>query len=98
MTVPRHTLANNLAFQDIERGKQHCRAIALVIMRHRPRTTLLHWQAGLCAIKSLDLAFLVNTQHQGVFRRVEVKTDDIFQLLNEMRIVRQFEGFDQVRF
>jgi hypothetical protein len=47
-------------------------------MRHRPRTTLLHWQAGLGAIKRLDLAFLVNAQHQGVFRRVEVKTDDIF--------------------
>jgi hypothetical protein len=34
------------------------------------------------------LAFLVNTKHHGVFRRVEVKTDDILQLLNEMRIIR----------
>jgi hypothetical protein len=57
-------------------------------MRHRPRTTLLRWQAGLGVIKGLDLAFLINTKHQGVFRRVEVKTDDIFQLLNEIRIVR----------
>src|SRR6516225_387077 len=48
MTVPRHTLADNLAFQDIERGKQRCRAIALVIMRHRSCTALLHRQAGLC--------------------------------------------------
>jgi hypothetical protein len=45
----------------------------------------------------LDLAFLVNTKHQGVFRSVEVKADDFFQLLNEMRIVREFECFDQVR-
>jgi len=62
--------------------------MALVIMRHGSRTALLHRQTGLGAIKSLDLAFLVNTKHQGVFRRVEVKTDDILQLLNEMRIVR----------
>ena len=62
--------------------------MALVIMRHGSRTALLHRQAGLRAIKGLDLAFLVNTKHQGVFRRVEVKTDDILQLLNEMRIVR----------
>jgi hypothetical protein len=54
-------------------------------MRHRSRTALLHRQAGLCTIKGLDLAFLVNTKHQGVFRRAEVKTDDILQLLNEMR-------------
>src|ERR1700751_624584 len=87
MTVPRHTLADNLAFENIERGKSCCRAIALVIMRHRYRTALLHRQAGLCAIKGLDLAFLVNTKHQGVFRRDEVKTDDILQLLNEMSIV-----------
>ena len=50
------------------------------------------------AVEGLDLALLVNTKHQGVFRRVEVKTDNIFQLLNKMRIVRQFECFDQVRF
>jgi hypothetical protein len=31
MTVPRHTLANNLAFQDVQRGKQRCRAITFVI-------------------------------------------------------------------
>src|ERR1700757_4664462 len=58
-------------------------------MRHRSRTALLHRQAGLCAIKGLDLAFLVNTKHQGVFRRVEVKTDNIFQLLSAApRIIR----------
>jgi hypothetical protein len=39
-------------------------------------------------VEGLDLALLVNTKHQGVFRRVDVKTNDIFQLLNEMRIVR----------
>src|ERR1700746_3391236 len=33
MTVARHTLADNLAFQDIELGKQRCRAITFVIMR-----------------------------------------------------------------
>ena len=57
-------------------------------MRHVPARPFFIGKPGCVRIKGLDLAFLVNTKHQGVFRRVEVKTDDILQLLNEMRIVR----------
>src|SRR6185295_11105747 len=41
-----HTSADDLAFEDIESGEQRCRAVAFVIVGHRPGSALLHRQAG----------------------------------------------------
>ena len=39
----------------VERREQRCRAVTLVIVRHRRRAPLLHRQAGVCATERLDL-------------------------------------------
>jgi hypothetical protein len=67
-------------------------------MRHGAGAALLHRQSGLCAIEGLDSAFLIDAQHQRLFGRVEIKSDDILNLFGELRIVRQLEGLRQVRF
>ena len=54
-------------------------------------------QSGLGAVERLDLALLVNRQHHGVGRRVDIEPDDISQLGGEAWIARAFEGAQPVR-
>lgn len=39
---------------------------------------------GLSAVESLNLTFLVDTQHQGLVGGIEVKADYIIELLDEV--------------
>ena len=87
MTEPSRTLsaANSVvvppAFQ----------AVTDVIVGHRPGPALFHRQAGLGAVKRLDLRLLVNRQHQTVCGRVEIEPDHVAQLGGKRRVLRQLE-------
>jgi len=72
MPVPLHVLGNDRAIEHIERGKQRGRAVPLVIMGHGSGTALLHRQAGLGAVKRLDLGLLVEGQHHRMSRRRDI--------------------------
>jgi len=39
------------------------------------------------AVQSLDLTLLIGAEHEGVLRWIEIKPDDGFQFLGELRIV-----------
>ena len=54
MTVP---------VEHVEGGKQRGRAVPLVVVGHGAGAPLLHRQAGLGAVERLDLALLVDRQH-----------------------------------
>ena len=97
MAVPLHAVADDLAGGDVERGEQCRRAVALVVMRHGAGSALLDRQAGLCAVERLDLALLVDRENQRLVRRIEIETDDIAHLLDEVLVIRQLEGLHQVR-
>jgi len=43
------------------------------------------------AVECLDLAFLVDGQHDGVGRRIDIEADDIVQLVDELRIIGELE-------
>jgi hypothetical protein len=76
---------------DIEGGKKRGRAVTHIVMGmsvHLPRT---HGQKRLCAVERLDLALLVETQHDRSFGRIEVKPDDITHLFDTQRIGRERE-------
>src|SRR3546814_2243362 len=47
--------------------------------------------------RSLNLGLFIAAQHQRVFRGVEVEADDVFEFLDEVRVVGELEGFDSVR-
>src|SRR5436190_4261 len=47
VTMALHTLANDLAFEDIESSEQRRCAMALVVVGHRAGSAFLHRQAGL---------------------------------------------------
>jgi len=90
-------LSNHFPIEGIQRGEQSRCSVALVVMSHSFRPPPLHRQSWLSAIKSLDLALLINAEYQCVFRRVEVQADDIMKLLDEMRVPAQLERTNQVR-
>ena len=54
-------------------------------------------QERLRAIQRLDLALLVDAQHQGLQRRVQVQPHDVAHLLDEQRIAGELEGLLPVR-
>ena len=51
--------------------------MALVVVGHGSGPTLLHGQARLGAVERLDLGLLVDRQHDGVLRRVEIQPDHV---------------------
>ena len=71
--------------------------MALVIMGHGGGAPLLQRQPRLGSIERLDLRLLVHAEHNGPIRWVEVKADDLRDLLLEHRVVRDFEPFHDMR-
>src|SRR5438046_929577 len=74
-----HAAADHLAFEHVESDKQSSRAVPLVVVRQGTSATLLYRQPGLGAIERLYLRLLVDREHDGVGRRVDVKADDFAQ-------------------
>jgi len=69
-----------------------------VVVRHRAAAALFHGQTRLRAIQRLNLALLVDTEHQRVLRRIEIEADDSRQFLEKPGVARQFERLAQVGF
>lgn len=94
MAMLLHAAADDDSVQNIERGEQGGRAVSLVIVDHGPAFSGFERQAGLCAVERLDLALLIDGDHDGVSRRVHVEANDILDLLGELWIGRPLECSD----
>jgi hypothetical protein len=77
------------AVHHIEGCEQRGGAVPDVVVSHGATTTLLQWQTRLGSIERLDLALLVDGEHDGMRRGVDVEPDDLSQLGGELRIVGQ---------
>jgi hypothetical protein len=91
MAVTLHVATNHFAVEQVERGEQRGRSVPFVVMRQGSGAALLHRQTGLGAIKRLYLALLVDAEHDGVRRRIDIEPDDIAQFGDEVRIVGELE-------
>ena len=91
MAMALHIAPDDRAVEHVEGGEQRGRAAALVVMGHGAEASLLDGQAGLGAVERLDLALLVDRQHDGVGRRVDIEPDDVPELVDELRIVGELE-------
>ena len=91
MAMALHVLAHHGAIENIEGSKQRRGAVPLIVVGHRSTAPLLHGQAGLGAVQSLDLAFFVNGKNERVCGRRHIKPNDILKLLNEFGVFRQLE-------
>src|SRR5271166_5266779 len=97
MAMMLHTLADDLALKHIERGEQSGDAVTLVVVGHGASPTLFHRQPRLGAIQRLDLAFLIDREHDGVVGRIDVQANDLLELGRELRIVGQLKAPYQMR-
>ena len=91
MAMALHVAADDRAVEHVQRGEEGRGAVALVVMGHRAEPALLQRQSRLGAVEGLDLALLVDRQHDGVRRRVDVEPDHVTQLVDEVRVVRELE-------
>ena len=97
MAVAAKALTNDFALQDFQGREQASRAVALVVVGHRPQAALLHGQSRLRAIQRLNLGLFIHTQHQGLVRGIQIQAHHIGQLLHKARIARQLEALGAVR-
>ena len=91
MAVALHAAPENGSLQHIERGEQGGGAMPLVIMGHGAGAPLLQRQPRLSAVEGLDLRFLVDRQHDGMGRRINVEPDHVAQFGDELGVGREFE-------
>src|SRR5665213_3549133 len=97
MPVAGAALRKNLAIGDVQ-GREQCRgAMANVIVGDAFEIAETERQAGLGAFERLDLGFLVDTEHDGMVRRIEIEPDDVPDLVDEQRIRRELEAFRAMR-
>jgi len=64
---------------------------------HRLAALGLDQQSGLGAVEHLDLTLLVEAEHHGVGRRIDIEADDVGQFGGKARIARALEGAQPVR-
>src|SRR5258708_503306 len=91
------TLSDHVARRDVEGSKERGCAMALVVMAAPGNLAGSHRQHGLAAIQRLDLAFLVDAEHDRMLGWRHVEPDDIAHLGDEIGIGRKLEAFHPVR-
>ena len=91
MAVALHVLPGHGAVEDVEGGKQRGGTVPLVIVRHGSAAALFPGQAGLSAVKGLNLALFVDGQNERMCGRRHIKPNDILKLFNELGVFREFE-------
>ena len=50
-----------------------------------------HGEDGLSSLKSLNLSFVIDREHDGVVGGIEVETDDVADLLDEEGVIGNLE-------
>ena len=91
MAMALHVAADDGAVEDVEGGEQGRGAMAFVVVGHGAEAPLLQRQPRLGAVEGLDLAFLVDRQHDGMRRRIDIEPDHVAQFGDELRVGRELE-------
>ena len=92
MTVARFTACDDFPGGDIESREQSGRAVPFVVMGDAFDVAKAHGEKGLSPLKSLNLGLLIDREHHGVVRGIEVETDDVADFLDEERVVGNLEN------
>jgi hypothetical protein len=79
-------LGNDLPALDVQRSEERGGPVAHVVVGPALDLPWPHGQNGLAAIERLNLRLLVNAKHERTVRGIQVKPDDISNLLNQQRI------------
>ena len=90
-------LAQDLAGAGIERGKQGQRPVPEVLKAVSLRAARRQGQHRVKAVQRLDRGFLIDREHGGVLRGMEIQPDHVRSLRLEVRIVRGHVALEAVR-
>ena len=91
MPVARQALMDHVTGDNVERREERGRAVTLVVVGHGSGPTLLERKARLCSVQRLDLALLVEREHDRPFRRGHVEPYHVTEFLDELRIGGELE-------
>lgn len=94
MAMPRHAIANDGAIEHVQQSEPGRRAIAFVAVRLPGRDSRPQRQERLSAVEGLDLAFLVDAEHQGFVGRIQIQSHHVVEFLDETLVAAEFEGLD----
>src|SRR5215472_4983199 len=97
VAVARLALGDNRTMQHVERREQSGGAVAVIIVGYAFDVAQAHRQHRLGTFQRLDLALLVDAQHQRLVRRIEIQTHDVAHLLYEERVGRELEALSAMR-
>jgi len=81
-------LAEDFPGVHVKRGEQIGGAMPHVIVRLLRRLSKVDGQGRLSSVQCLDLGLLVDAEHDGATRRVQVQTDYVGDFLGELGISR----------
>ena len=97
VAMPLLAEADYLAGCRIHRGEHRRRPVPFVVVGHGLGPSPFQRQAGLGPVQRLHLAPLVDTKHDSVFGRAELKAHDRLQFLGKMRVIADLEGRGPMR-
>jgi hypothetical protein len=80
------------ALEYVERGEERRRAVSFVIVRRGRAPAVLQGQPRLGPIERLNLRLLVDREHHGMRRRIDVEPGDVAQPGGELRVGGELEG------
>ena len=92
--VPLLAGADHVPIEDVERGEQSRRAVTFVVVSLSFRQARSQGKNGRGTIQRLELALLIDAQHQRPVGWVQVEAYNVAHLFLKLRIVGQFEAFD----
>ena len=97
MSVAGAALRDDLTVGDIESGEQRRCSMPIVVVGHSFDVAEPQRQDRLAPFKRLDLRLFVDAENEGVIWWIQVQTNNVPDLVNELRIGRQLEMSGAVR-
>ncbi len=95
--VPSEALADDPPSCDIQGSEQRRRPVADVVVRPLLDGAGSQREHRLRPFEGLDLGLLVDTEHEGLVRRIHVQADDVPDLVDEERVVGELERLTPMR-
>jgi hypothetical protein len=97
MTMACLALRQDSSGRDVESGKQGGGAMANVVVGHSFDVSKSHGQHRLGPVEGLNLALLIDREHNRVVRRVQIEPHHIAYFFDEERIAGELEVLRAVR-
>src|SRR6266498_1392271 len=95
--VPSEASLGDFAGGHFQSREQTRGAVPDVVVSHSGGEAWADRQDRLCSIQRLNLRFLINAEHQGLFWRVQIEPDDVRHLAIKLRVRAELEGFHPMR-